>query len=142
MVMTVTKMVLIVMMIITIIVLMKIKMMEMAMILMVVVMVKEVVMGKMMLMIVVQMMILIYKVLMVLKANYCNPILLAFPQFLMRIYQFLVQLYVNNLCIIKMCRVIRLYKPSYNISLSSIFWFHLYRIFIGNHLPSRFYIFA
>ena len=97
---------------------------------------------EMMMLIEIEMMMLIYKVIMVLKANYCNPILLAFPQLLMRIYQFLVQLYVNNLCIMKMCRVIRLYKPSYNISLSSIFWFHLYRMFIGNHLPSRFYFFA
>ena len=42
-------------------------------------------------------MILILRMMKVLKANFCNPFSLAFPQFLMRIYHFLVQFYVNNL---------------------------------------------
>ena len=87
-------------------------------------------------------MILVFKMVMMLKANFCNSILSAFPQFLMRIYHFLVQLHAHNLCIITLCRVIGLYKPSYDIALSSTCWFHLYRIFKGNYLPSRFYVFA
>ena len=36
-----------------------------------------------------------------------------------------------------MCRVIGLYEPSCDLALSSICWFHLDRIFLGNCLHSK-----
>ena len=72
-----------------------------------VVMMNDVVMLIVMLKMVLEMMlmikmILILKMTMVLKENFCNSILLAFPQLMIRIYHFLIQLDVNNLCSIKM----------------------------------------
>ena len=136
--------------------LMEIKMMVMAMMLMVVVMMKvkevvimmkDVVMLMLMLKMVIEMMlmikmIVIFKMAIVLKANICNSILLAFPQFLMWIYYLLVQLDVNNLCSKTICQVISLYEPSCDLARRSICWFHLCRIFLGNYLPSKFYFFA
>ena len=58
------------------------------------------------------------------------------------IYHFLIQLDVNNLCSIKMYRVIDVYERNYDLAPGNICWFHLYRIFLGNYLPSRFYFFA
>ena len=60
---------------------------------------------------------------------FSNPISFAFPQFLMWIYHFLVQLDVINLWSITTCQVIGLYEPSCDLALNSICWFHLYRVF-------------
>ena len=75
--------------------------------LIVLVMINEVIMLVVMLKMVLEMMlmikiILIFKMTMVLKENFCNSVLLASPQLMIRIYHFLIQLDVNNLCSIKM----------------------------------------
>ena len=72
-----------------------------------VVMMKEVIMLIVMLKIVLEMMLMIKIILfltmiMVLKENFHKQILLQFPQLMLRIYHFLIQLDVNNLCSIKM----------------------------------------
>ena len=87
-------------------------------------------------------MVLILKIMMVLKTNFCNSIFLAFPQYLMGIYHFLVQMDLNNLCTITLCQVIGLSELSYDLALSSICWFHLYRISLGHCLPLKYYFFA
>ena len=139
-------MVLIVMVIMLIIMLRKINMV-IKMMLIGVVMMKEVIMLIVMFKIVLEMMlmikmILILKMIMVLKENFFKSILLAFSQLMIRIYHFLIQLDVNNLCSIKMYWVIGLYERNYDLALGHICWFHLYRIFLGNYLSSRFYLFA
>ena len=57
-----------------------------------------------------------------LKADVCNSILLAFQ---------------DNFCSVMMWWVIGLYGPSYNLVLGNVDWVHLYRIVLGNYLPSK-----
>ena len=76
--------------------------------------------------------------------HFCNSVFLAFTQFLMGIYHFLIELQVNNLRRITVHLVIlsdALYESSYDLALLNICSFHLMRIFLGNYLPSRFYFF-
>ena len=136
----------IVMVIMILIILIKI-IMVIKMMLIGVVMMKEVIMLIVMLKIVLEMMLMIkiilfLKMIMVLKENFHKSILLPFPQLMLRIYHFLIQLDVNNLCSIKMYWVIGLYERCYGLALGNICWFHLCIIFFGNYLPSRFYLFA
>ena len=79
-------------MMLMVVVMMKVKMIMTKYVIMLMVMLKMVVEVVVMIK-----MILILRMMKVLKANFCNPFSLAFPQFLMRIYHFLVQFYVNNL---------------------------------------------
>ena len=120
-------------------------MMVMAMMLVLVVMIKEmvVIMKVIMLMVMLKMVpemivmikiILILKMIMVLKTTFCNSILSAFPQFLMQIFHFLVKLASSvpgsvRTCSATTCRVIGLYEPSCDLVVSSICWFHLFRVF-------------